>query len=281
MMLGEISPGGVGSGLYGMLVLAVLAVFIAGLMVGRTPEYLGKKIGRREITLVALYILVMPAALLIGAGLAMSFEAPRASDPQPGAARPRARCCTPSPRRPTTTAAPSPGSSVNTAFYNTTLGLCMLLGRFLPIVFVLALAGSLARQQAVPRGAGTLPTHTPAVRRPARRRRAHRRRPDLLPRPRAGPDRGRPAMSTTVTEPASRPDGTDSTDPASPRRVAGGLFDPAQLVRSLPEALRKLDPRHLVRAPVMFVVEVGSRLHHVLAVADPSVFASRSPAGCG
>ena len=77
MMLGEVSPGGVGAGLYGLIVLAILAVFLAGLMVGRTPEYLGKKIGRREITLVALYVLAVPFALLIGAGLATSFDGPK------------------------------------------------------------------------------------------------------------------------------------------------------------------------------------------------------------
>ena len=160
MVLGEVSPGGVGTGLYGMLTLAVLAVFLAGLMVGRTPEYLGKKIGRREITLVALSILAMPAALLIGAGLAMSFETPRASILNPGA-HGLSEVLYAFTSASNNNGSAFAGISVNTTFYNTALGICMLIGRFLPIVFVIALAGALATQQPVPRGEGTLPTHTP------------------------------------------------------------------------------------------------------------------------
>ncbi len=160
MMLGEVSPGGVGAGLYGIVVLAILAVFLAGLMVGRTPEYLGKKIGRREITLVALYVLAVPFALLIGAGLATSFDGPKETILNTG------------PHGFSevlyafTSASNNNGSAfagigVGTTFYNTALGLAMLVGRFLPIVFVLALAGSLARQRLTPVTAGTLPTHKP------------------------------------------------------------------------------------------------------------------------
>jgi K+-transporting ATPase ATPase A chain len=160
MMLGEVSPGGVGAGLYGLVVLAILAVFLAGLMVGRTPEYLGKKIGRREITLVALYVLAVPFALLIGAGLATSFAGPKETILNTG------------PHGFSevlyafTSASNNNGSAfagigVGTTFYNTALGLAMLVGRFLPIVFVLALAGSLARQRRTPVTAGTLPTHKP------------------------------------------------------------------------------------------------------------------------
>ena len=160
MGLGEVAPGGVGSGLYGMLVLAIMTVFVAGLMVGRTPEYLRKKITAREIKLVSLYILTMPLIVLIGAGIAMSFETPRASMLNSG------------PHGLSevlyafTSAANNNGSafaglSVNTPFYNIALGFAMLLGRFLPIIFVLALAGSLARQQQVPKTEGTLPTHGP------------------------------------------------------------------------------------------------------------------------
>jgi len=160
MMLGEVSPGGVGTGLYGMLVLAILAVFLAGLMVGRTPEYIGKKISRREITLVALSILAMPAALLIGAGLAMSFQTPQAAILNPGA-HGLSEVLYAFTSASNNNGSAFAGISVNTTFYNTALGICMLVGRFLPIIFVLALAGSLASQQPVPRGAGTLPTHTP------------------------------------------------------------------------------------------------------------------------
>ena len=160
MGLGEVAPGGVGSGLYGMLVLAILAVFVAGLMVGRTPEYLRKKITAREIKLVSLYILTMPLIVLIGTGIAMSFETTRASMLNSG---PHGLAEV---LYAFTSAANNNGSafaglSVNTPFYNIALGFAMLLGRFLPIIFVLALAGSLARQQQVPKTEGTLPTHGP------------------------------------------------------------------------------------------------------------------------
>jgi potassium-transporting ATPase potassium-binding subunit len=160
MLLGEVAPGGVGSGLYGMLVVAVVAVFLAGLMVGRTPEYLGKKIRQREITLVALYVLAMPFAALLGAALALGCPGPRETILGAG------------PHGLTevlyayASAANNNGSAfaglgVDTTFYNASLGLAMLAGRFLPIVLALALAGALARQRPVPVSRGTLRTHTP------------------------------------------------------------------------------------------------------------------------
>ncbi|MFF2324738.1 MULTISPECIES: potassium-transporting ATPase subunit KdpA [unclassified Streptomyces] len=160
MMLGEIAPGGAGSGLYGILVLAVVAVFVAGLMVGRTPEYLGKKLRGREMKFASLYILTTPALVLAGAGLAMSFPGERAAMLNTGAHGFSEVLYA------FTSAANNNGSafaglSANTVWYNTTLGVVMLFGRFLPMVFVLALAGSLARQQPVPVNAGTLPTHRP------------------------------------------------------------------------------------------------------------------------
>ena len=160
MGLGEVAPGGVGSGLYGMLVLAIMAVFVAGLMVGRTPEYLRKRITAREIKLVSLYILTMPLIVLIGAGIAISFETPRSSMLNSG---PHGLAEV---LYAFTSAANNNGSafaglSANTPFYNIALGFAMLLGRFLPIIFVLALAGSLARQPQVPKTDGTLPTHGP------------------------------------------------------------------------------------------------------------------------
>lgn len=160
MMLGEVSPGGVGSGLYGMVVLAVLAVFLAGLMVGRTPEYLGKKIGRYEITLVALNILAMPFALLIGAAVAASFDSTRASllsDGPQGLSEILYAFASGSNNNGSAFA----GLSANVPYFNTALGLAMLIGRFVPIVLVLALAGALARQTPTPVTAGTLPTHRP------------------------------------------------------------------------------------------------------------------------
>ncbi|MBZ6259872.1 potassium-transporting ATPase subunit KdpA [Streptomyces olivaceus] len=160
MMLGEIAPGGVGSGLYGMLIMAVVAVFVAGLMVGRTPEYLGKKIGPREIKLAALYILVTPALVLVFTALSLALPTPPHSMLNPGAHGFSEVLYA------FTSAANNNGSAfaglnANTDWYNTTTGLAMLLGRFLPMVFVLALAGSLAGQRPVPVTAGTLRTEKP------------------------------------------------------------------------------------------------------------------------
>jgi potassium-transporting ATPase potassium-binding subunit len=160
MMLGEVSPGGVGAGLYGILIFALLAVFIAGLMVGRTPEYVGKKIQAVEMKLVVLYLLIVPTLVLAFASLSVVLENPKSSILNPG------------PHGLSevvyafTSAANNNGSAFggltgNTDWYNATLGLAMLGGRFLPIVLVLAIAGSLARKQAVPVTAGTFPTGTP------------------------------------------------------------------------------------------------------------------------
>jgi K+-transporting ATPase ATPase A chain len=159
MALGEIAPGGTGSGLYGMLVLAMVAVFIAGLMVGRTPEYLGKKLGPSEIKLIALYILVTPTLVLLGTAFALAFDGPRASIFNPGAHGLSEVLYA------FTSAANNNGSafgglSANTPFYNLALGAAMFLGRFLPIALVLALAASIGRQAPTPATAGTLPTNT-------------------------------------------------------------------------------------------------------------------------
>jgi potassium-transporting ATPase potassium-binding subunit len=160
MQLGEVAPGGTGSGLYGMLILAVITVFVAGLMVGRTPEYLGKKITPREIKLAASYFLVTPLLVLVGTAAAMALPGQRAGMLNSG------------PHGLSevlyafTSAANNNGSafagiSVNTVWYNTALGLAMVVGRFLPMILVLALAGSLARQGSTPESIGTLPTHRP------------------------------------------------------------------------------------------------------------------------
>jgi potassium-transporting ATPase potassium-binding subunit len=160
MQLGEVAPGGTGSGLYGMLILAVITVFVAGLMVGRTPEYLGKKITPREIKLAASYFLVTPLLVLVGTATAMALPGQRAGMLNSG------------PHGLSevlyafTSAANNNGSafagiSVNTVWYNTALGLAMVIGRFLPMILVLALAGSLARQGSTPESIGTLPTHRP------------------------------------------------------------------------------------------------------------------------
>ncbi len=160
IMLGEVSPGGAGSGMYGMLVFALLSVFIAGLMVGRTPEYLGKKIQAAEMKLVVLYILVVPLAILTFSAISVVLHSAQSSllNAGPHGLSEMTYAFT--------SAANNNGSafgglSGNTQWFNTTLGLCMLVGRYLLMIPVLAIAGSLARKQPVPPSAGTFPTGTP------------------------------------------------------------------------------------------------------------------------
>ncbi|GKQ38986.1 potassium-transporting ATPase subunit KdpA [Streptomyces sp. A012304] len=160
MMLGEIAPGGVGSGLYGMLIMAVIAVFIAGLMVGRTPEYLGKKIGTREIKLAACYILITPALVLVFTAASMTLPTPPHSMLNSGA-HGFSEVLYAFTSASNNNGSAFAGLNANTDWYNTMTGLAMLLGRFLPMVFVLALAGSLAGQKPVPVTAGTLRTEKP------------------------------------------------------------------------------------------------------------------------
>ncbi|MFD6884942.1 potassium-transporting ATPase subunit KdpA [Streptomyces sp. NPDC059957] len=160
MQLGEIAPGGVGSGLYGMLIMAIIAVFIAGLMVGRTPEYLGKKIGTRQIKFAACYILITPAVVLGFTALAMALPTPGHSMSN-GGAHGFSEILYAYTSAGNNNGSAFAGLNANTQWFNTTTGLAMLLGRFLPMVFVLALAGSLAEQQPVPATAGTLRTEKP------------------------------------------------------------------------------------------------------------------------
>ncbi|MEO3868533.1 potassium-transporting ATPase subunit KdpA [Nonomuraea sp. B12E4] len=160
MMLGEVAPGGVGAGLYGILILAVITVFVAGLMVGRTPEYLGKKIGPREIKLASLYFLVTPALVLTGTAFAMGSPEQRASMLN-GGPHGLSEVLYAFTSASNNNGSAFAGLTVNTPWYDVALGLCMVFGRFLPIILVLALAGSLAAQSPVPEGAGTLPTHRP------------------------------------------------------------------------------------------------------------------------
>ncbi|WP_030611463.1 potassium-transporting ATPase subunit KdpA [Streptomyces sclerotialus] len=160
MQLGEIAPGGVGSGLYGMLIMAIIAVFIAGLMVGRTPEYLGKKIGTREIKLAACYILITPALVLCFTAAAMALPTPPQSILNPGA-HGFSEVLYAYTSGANNNGSAFAGLSADTPWFNTTIGLAMLLGRFLPMVFVLALAGSLAEQKPTPETAGTLRTEKP------------------------------------------------------------------------------------------------------------------------
>lgn len=162
MQIGEVVFGGVGSGLYGMLLFVMLAVFIAGLMVGRTPEYLGKKIDVREMKMIALAILVTPTLVLLGTALAMMTDAGRAGMFNPDRTA-LAKCCTPSPRRPITTAAPSLAPGAATPFWNLLLAFCMLVGRFAVIIPVMAIAGSLVAKKIQPASPGTPPLTTPCL----------------------------------------------------------------------------------------------------------------------
>ncbi|MFB7254905.1 potassium-transporting ATPase subunit KdpA [Streptomyces nojiriensis] len=160
MQLGEIAPGGTGSGLYGMLIMAIIAVFIAGLMVGRTPEYLGKKISTREIKLAACYILITPALVLCFTAAAMALPTPGDSMANPGA-HGFSEVLYAYTSGANNNGSAFAGLNADTQWFNSTIGIAMLLGRFLPMVFVLALAGSLAEQNPVPETAGTLRTDKP------------------------------------------------------------------------------------------------------------------------
>jgi K+-transporting ATPase ATPase A chain len=160
MMLGEVAPGGTGSGLYGILVLAVVTVFVAGLMVGRTPEYLKKKIQAREIKLASLYILTTPTLVLVGTGVAIALAGERASIANPGA-HGLSEVLYAFTSTGNNNGSAFGGLSVNTVWYNSVFGVVMLLSRFVPLIFVVALAGSFAQQKPIPASAGTLPTHRP------------------------------------------------------------------------------------------------------------------------
>jgi len=160
MQLGEVVFGGVGAGLYGMLVFAVLAVFIAGLMIGRTPEYLGKKIEVYEMKLTSIAILVTPLLVLLGTAVAVGAGAGRAGIANPGA-HGFSEVLYAFSSAANNNGSAFAGLAANTPFYNAWLGLAMWLGRFGVIVPVLAMAGALAGKQRVPVTAGTLPTHGP------------------------------------------------------------------------------------------------------------------------
>ena len=165
MMLGEVAPGGVGSGLYGVLVLAVVTVFVAGLLVGRTPEYVGKKVGPREMRLATLYVLVTPVLVLTGTALSLAVPAVRADVEATSLGNPGLHGFS-EVLYAFTSAANNNGSAfagltASTPWFTSALGVAMLLGRFVPIVLVLALAGSFAAQDRVPATTGTLPTHRP------------------------------------------------------------------------------------------------------------------------
>jgi len=160
ILLGEVSPGGVGTGLYGMLVFVLLAVFIAGLMVGRTPEWLGKKVQAREVKLAGLAILVMPTVVLVLTAFASVLDVGTSSRLNEGP-HGLTEILYAFASQTNNNGSAFAGLTGNTAFYNLTGSLAMYAGRFLPILAVLAIAGSLAAKEKVPAGPGTFPTHTP------------------------------------------------------------------------------------------------------------------------
>jgi K+-transporting ATPase ATPase A chain len=160
MQLGEVIYGGVGSGLYGMLLFVVVAVFISGLMVGRTPEYLGKKIDAHEMKMASLGILVPPFVVLVGTAIAVVAAAGLAGRANPGA-HGFSEILYAFSSAGNNNGSAFAGLSANTPFYNLLLGLAMLFARYWVAIPALAIAGSLARKKYTPPGAGTLPTHTP------------------------------------------------------------------------------------------------------------------------
>jgi K+-transporting ATPase ATPase A chain len=160
MQLGEVIFGGVGSGLYGMIVFALVAVFVAGLMIGRTPEYLGKKIEAYEIKMAAIVILVPPLLVLGGTALALMADAGKASVFNPGA-HGFSEVLYAFSSAGNNNGSAFGGLSANTPYYNSMLGVAMLFARYWLAIPVLAIAGSLAAKKIVPAGPGTLPTHTP------------------------------------------------------------------------------------------------------------------------
>ena len=160
IQLGEVVYGGVGSGLYGMLVFAIVAVFVAGLMVGRTPEYLGKKIEAYEMKMASLVILITPTLVLVGTAVAVVTTAGKAGIANPGI-HGFSEILYAFSSAANNNGSAFGGISANTPFYNVALGLCMLFGRYWLAIPVLAIAGSLARKKTVPAGPGTLPTANP------------------------------------------------------------------------------------------------------------------------
>jgi K+-transporting ATPase ATPase A chain len=157
ILFGEVAPGGTGTGLYGILVIAIIGVFLAGLMVGRTPEYLGKKLGRVQVTMASISILTMPALVLVGAGLAIALPSTLGAMGNSGE-HGFSEVLYAYASAGNNNGSAFGGLTVTSDFFQVTLGLAMLFGRFVPILAVLALAGSLAKQKRVEAGAGTLPT---------------------------------------------------------------------------------------------------------------------------
>jgi K+-transporting ATPase ATPase A chain len=160
MQLGELAPGGVGTGIYTILIFAILGVFIAGLMIGRTPEYLGKKIQAREMKLASVFILTTPILVLVGTAVAVATQAGTSAIGNPGA-HGFSEILYAFSSAGNNNGSAFAGLSATTPFYNIALGIVMWLGRFWPIVAALAIGGSLAAKKRIPVSEGTMPTHGP------------------------------------------------------------------------------------------------------------------------
>ncbi len=273
MMLGEVTPGGVGSGLYTILIYAIIAVFIGGLMIGRTPEYLGKKIQATEVKLAGLGTLVMPMAVLIITGVAVSIHAGRAG-PLNAGPHGFTEILYALTSQGNNNGSAFGGLTGNTTFYNVIGGVDMLIGRFGIMIPAIALGGVLAAKNVVPEVARHVPDRQPDVRRVAHRRDHHRRRSDLLPRRLARSDRRatepRKVLLMTVIE-ATAP---TPMPPPSPHGVAEtrGLFDREILLEALAGSFTKLDPRVQVRNPVMFVVLIGTVITFIESLSHSDLF---------
>ena len=253
IQLGEVIFGGVGSGLYGMLMFVVVAVFVAGLMIGRTPEYLGKKIEAYEMKMASIAVLVPLFTCLFGTAIAVMVDVGKSSVANP-AAHGFSEILYAFTSASGNNGSAFAGLSANTPFYNTALGIVMFFARFWIIIPVLALAGSIVAKKRVPAGAGTLPTHTSVVRAVAGRRRDRHRRVDVLPRARARPDRRAPA-AVSRSKHHEYPAQAVSADilrlSVSPPRslVTASIFKQALI-----DAVVKLLPQNQWKNPVMFVV---------------------------
>ena len=268
IQLGEIIIGGVGAGMYGMLLFVIISVFVAGLMVGRTPEYVGKKIEAKEVKMAMLAILVLPLMYLGWTAVATVLPSAVASIANPG------------PHGFSeilylfTSSTGNNGSAFggitgNTPFYNTTGAVAMFVGRFFMIIPAMAIAGSLAAKKTVPPSAGTFPTDGGLFVGLAGRRDPYRRRPHLLPRARPRPHR-RAASHDGWTVVLSALTGVApmETSQLRKRTPVTSLTDPKIAVPAIGSAFAKLDPRLMMKNPVMFVVEVVAALTTVIFIRD-------------
>ncbi len=250
IMLGEVIFGGVGAGMYGILVFIILSVFIAGLMVGRTPEYMGKKVQAYEVQMAMLVVLVFPLTILVLTAISVvspGFGTSSITNPGPHGLSQILYAFTSGTGN---NGSAFGGLNANTHWYNVTIGFATLIGRFFMIIPMLAIAGSLGRKKRVPPSPGTFPVTTPLF-------------SALLvgvivivgaltffPGPQPRPDRRAPADGA----------GTGVLMATQAHAKSRSIWDPGIVRGAIVDALRKLHPRTMMKNPVMFVVEVGSVL---------------------